>query len=228
MRSSQELRRFDDEVYAAFRQAANLVSSQGMPMAEAAEKVCPQARREQILKAFGSQPLHLQGNTVAVALELEGASSLARGDFEATLETCERIAATRFAVRGGGGAFERATDLWRCAGAALACDRRERVMSALTEVWDGTFAGLSSELHGAFRDLSIKYTMPWCGHNEAAASRHCSSLVQAIRTVMKTAQTAMPNSRSSTQPESNAQRKAMKKATKKATKKTKRRARKKK
>ena len=162
LRTREDLRQLESEVQKAYQNAAIQVTSARVPMAIASEQAMSSHRRRFIMEAFNTQPPHLQHNTVVKLLVFEGTCLKHRGDHVGALKAYQRVTEIGYAVRGTSG-FEHFTDLWRVTGAAMACKKKDLAFESLKKIWKAReFKALSAtDAKAAFRDLSLKYAMPW-------------------------------------------------------------------
>ena len=162
MRKSGELRRVEMQIHSACRNAAEQVSKNGDKMALAAEKAMPSTQRRSCLKILSEFPLKLQHNASAGLWVMEGAC-LAHfdSDVQGALAAYEKAAEIKYAVRGGY-SLERAKDLWRIVGSAMACENPSKAHTALMSIYQDMFLTLNMKnTEEAFRDLTLNYALPW-------------------------------------------------------------------
>ncbi|CAB9497348.1 TPR domain protein [Seminavis robusta] len=163
IRSSPKLAKTERTVHAAYRKAAQLVSSghHVTRMHAAAELAMPSAERQVAFDTFSSLPLALQHNACADLWVMEGACQAHKGNHPGALVAYEKVAAIKFAVRGGF-SIERAKDLWRIVGASMANQNPGRALELLISIYHDVFLPSSvSNMYEAFRVLTLHYSMPW-------------------------------------------------------------------
>jgi hypothetical protein len=163
MRTDSELCKITKTVEAVYANAAKQVTSQRLPMWQAANNVLPLAKRLGLLSQFKQYPLRLQHCAGAQLRIMHGTCISHAGNKAGALAMYEEAAAIMYAVRGSSG-MDRSQDLWRIAGAALKCQNTLKAMEALTGAWaNPEFAAFSSDVEArqAFVDLTSKYTLPW-------------------------------------------------------------------
>ena len=139
-----------------------MVSKDGFKMALAAERAMPSTQRKSYLKILSELPLQLQHNSSARLWVMEG-SCLSHFDSDAkgALTAYEKAADIKYAVRGGY-SLERAKNLWRIVGAAMACENPSKAQTVLMSIYQDIFLPLNMKtIEEAFRDLTLNYALPW-------------------------------------------------------------------
>ena len=160
-RSNSNLYHMEEEVFAAYANAAEMVAKANIPMSSAAETCLSSNRRIAILKAHEKLPLKLQHNTVAKVLIFEGTCLVSSGDYKGALRAFERVADIGCAVRGVS-CFDHAVDFWRVVGAALSCVKVDKAKEALHNIYNTHFSSLpTADRSTAFECLTFKYAMPF-------------------------------------------------------------------
>lgn len=163
MRADAEIFRITTAVEEAHENASKMVSVSNAPMWKAAERVLPYKNQLRLLKGFQQYPLHLQHSAGAQLRELHGTCLNHRGDYTGALVMYEEAMQIRYCVRGSCG-IQGAKDLWRIAGAALACQEESKARHALETIWNGSiFTAFpdATDARDAFCGLSVKYALPW-------------------------------------------------------------------
>lgn len=181
-RTRDDLRKLATEVDNAYKEGSRKTRALGIPMAVAAESVLPSQRRKFILKQFSHLPLSLQHTAIAKLHTLEGNIRKSQRDDMGALRSCEHAAEIGYAIRGNG-PFEYLVDMWRIVGAAMACQKIVLAAASLESAWNHReFQSLSlGEAKSAFKDLTLKYTLPWWTDKfDSDYSTQVSSLVDDV------------------------------------------------
>jgi SET domain len=162
IRSSHELQQAEKRVSAAYREAAKIVSTSPMNMADAANKVIPQKERQVCFKTFSSFQISLQHHASADLWVMEGACLAAKNDSSAALQAYEKAAEIKYAVCGGFG-LDRAKDLWRIVGASLAVGDSSKACTVLCTIYYKIFGDHINlpNKEEVFHRLTLHYSMPW-------------------------------------------------------------------
>jgi tetratricopeptide (TPR) repeat protein len=163
LRAKAPLRKMEQEVDTAFKEAARLVTFQHDSMASAAEMVISAHRRADIMAAFKDLPLHLQNRPIQNLRVLQGTILSSHGDIKGAYQSFKSAAAIGYAVYGD--TYRYCKDLWRLVGSAMRCEMEEMAYLYLSKIWSmNSFKNLDSNAQQMFSDLTIKYAAPFWNH----------------------------------------------------------------
>jgi tetratricopeptide (TPR) repeat protein len=161
VRSSTELKAADERVSQAYKDASELVSTQSIKLAIAAERVLPSPERKKLLRLFSTLPLGYQHYPGLQLWTMVGACEAARGNREAALRAHQKAAEIGYAVRGGY-SVGWAKDQWKIAGASMACNNAEAALEVLCSIYtDVVLRSGIEDTKKVFRGLTLEQSLSW-------------------------------------------------------------------
>jgi tetratricopeptide (TPR) repeat protein len=139
----------------------------------AMENLLPYQRRQEMIVALQSKPLHLQHNLMIYLLTIEVVHRCRKNEYVEALRIAENIAKILYASFGMSHRYAQA--LWQVAGLSMQCGKQDRAEKCLQAIWSKS--GLDAFEKEIFLSMTARYSLAWPRHKPSALNERVMMVV---------------------------------------------------